>query len=284
MTRYAGRHRASGHPGRHAAPPVPRRAAHARARTPELHLGAPTRYVEDLPTDLAPSRSRTARTFGVAATVAVLGVGAVHYATSNDGLAPVSASDLPTDAALQAVSPPTAGEDVAAELREAREILADTDAVGARTAAQAASDAATKAAAEAAAKAAADAAAAEAERQAAAAKAARDSQRQSLIENARKDPRSAARAMLGDFGFAGSQFSCLDKLWTRESNWSYTATNRSSGAYGIPQALPASKMATVGTDYRTNPVTQIKWGLGYIRQVYGTPCGAWGHSQSTGWY
>jgi hypothetical protein len=284
MTRYAGRHRASGHPGRHAAPPVPRRVAHDRAATPELHLGAPTPSIEELSADLASSRSRSARTFGVAAAVAVLSVGAVDYATSDGGLAPVSPSDLPTDAALQAVGPSTAGEDVAAERLEARNILADTNAVAARAASQAASDAATKAAGEAAAKAAADAAAAEAQRQAAAAKAARDAQRQSLIENARRDPRSAARAMLGDFGFGDSQFSCLDKLWTRESNWSYTATNRFSGAYGIPQALPASKMATVGTDYRTNPVTQIKWGLGYIRQVYGTPCGAWGHSQSTGWY
>jgi hypothetical protein len=90
--------------------------------------------------------------------------------------------------------------------------------------------------------------------------------------------------MLADFGFADSQFSCLNSLWTRESNWLYTATNSSSGAYGIPQALPASKMATVGADYRTNPLTQIKWGLGYIKDVYGTPCGAWAHSQATGWY
>jgi hypothetical protein len=284
MTRYAGRHRASGHPGRHVAPPVPRRAAHGPATTPELHLGAPIPSVEDLSADPTGSRSRTARTFGVAAAVAVLSVGAVDYATSNGGLAPVSASDLPTDAALQAVTPSSGDEDLAAERQEARDILAETNAVGARAAAQTASDAAIKAAEEAAAKAAADAAAAEAQRQAAAAKAARDAQRQSLIENARRDPRGAARALLGDFGFAASQFSCLDRLWTRESNWTYTATNRSSGAYGIPQALPGSKMATVGADYRTNPVTQIKWGLGYIRQVYGTPCGAWAHSQSTGWY
>jgi hypothetical protein len=284
MTRYAGRHRAPRHPGRHVAPPVSRRAAHGLATTPELHLGAPTPFLDDLPADLAPSRSRTARTFGVAAAVAVLSVGAVDYATSNGDPAPVSASDLPTDVALQEVSPSGGNEDIAAERQEAREILAGTNAVAARAAAQAAADAATKAAEEAAAKAAADAAAAEAQRQAAAAQAARDQQRQSIIENGRKDPRSVARALLGDFGFSDSQFSCLDKLWTRESNWTYSATNRSSGAYGIPQALPASKMATVGADYRTNPVTQIKWGLGYIRQVYGTPCGAWAHSQSTGWY
>ena len=133
-------------------------------------------------------------------------------------------------------------------------------------------------------KAAADAAAAEAQRQAAADQAARDAQRQSVATTAKQDPKAAARAMLAEFGFADSQFSCLSSLWTRESNWLYTATNPSSGAYGIPQSLPASKMASAGADYRTNPVTQIRWGLGYIKQVYGTPCGAWAHSQSTGWY
>jgi hypothetical protein len=127
-------------------------------------------------------------------------------------------------------------------------------------------------------------AAAEAHRQAAADQAARDAQRQSVATNAKQDPKAAARAMLAEFGFADSQFSCLSSLWTRESNWLYTATNPSSGAYGIPQSLPASKMASAGADYRTNPVTQIRWGLGYIKQVYGTPCAAWAHSQSTGWY
>lgn len=133
-----------------------------------------------------------------------------------------------------------------------------------------------------AAKAAADAAAAQ--RQAEADRAARDAQRQSVTANAASDPKAAARAMLADFGFADSQFSCLSSLWTRESNWTYTATNSSSGAYGIPQSLPASKMASAGADYRTNPATQITWGLGYIKATYGTPCGAWSHSQATGWY
>ena len=85
-------------------------------------------------------------------------------------------------------------------------------------------------------------------------------------------------------GFDIDQFPCLDKLWTRESHWNTKASNSSSGAYGIPQALPGSKMATFGDDWRTNPATQIKWGLNYIAQVYGTPCGAWAHSQATGWY
>lgn len=99
-----------------------------------------------------------------------------------------------------------------------------------------------------------------------------------------KDPRDIARALLGQFGFSSDQFGCLDSLWTRESNWTWNADNPSSSAYGIPQALPGSKMSSAGTDWETNPATQIKWGLGYIQDRYGSPCGAWGHSQSNGWY
>ncbi len=96
--------------------------------------------------------------------------------------------------------------------------------------------------------------------------------------------RRIACNMLPSFGFSTSQMPPLDKLWQRESGWRHTASNPSSGAYGIPQALPGSKMATAGSDWRTNPATQIKWGLGYIKQRYGSPAGAWRHSQSTGWY
>ena len=81
-----------------------------------------------------------------------------------------------------------------------------------------------------------------------------------------------------------SQFSCLDRLWTKESGWRTTADNPSSSAYGIPQALPGSKMASAGSDWRTNPATQIAWGLSYIAGSYGTPCAAWAHSQSHNWY
>ena len=77
---------------------------------------------------------------------------------------------------------------------------------------------------------------------------------------------------------------CLDKMWTRESNWRTTAENPSSHSYGIPQALPASKMATFGSDYRTNPATQIKWGLDYIKNRYGSPCQAWTFWQAHNWY
>ena len=98
------------------------------------------------------------------------------------------------------------------------------------------------------------------------------------------DPQTIARSMLSSYGWGDDQMSCLVSLWNRESGWSYTATNASSGAYGIPQALPASKMASAGSDWQTNPATQIKWGLGYIQSTYGSPCGAWAHSESTGWY
>ncbi|WP_307859126.1 aggregation-promoting factor C-terminal-like domain-containing protein [Herbiconiux sp. SYSU D00978] len=85
-------------------------------------------------------------------------------------------------------------------------------------------------------------------------------------------------------GWSSDQYDCLVSLWNKESSWNVYAQNKSSGAYGIPQALPGSKMASAGSDWQTNPATQISWGLGYISGRYGTPCGAWGHSQSVGWY
>ncbi|MCV2395793.1 ubiquitin-like domain-containing protein [Actinotalea sp. M2MS4P-6] len=85
-------------------------------------------------------------------------------------------------------------------------------------------------------------------------------------------------------GWDQQQFACLDSLWSRESGWRVNASNASSGAYGIPQALPGSKMAAFGADWRTNPATQIAWGLSYISGRYGTPCGAWGFFQSHNWY
>lgn len=85
-------------------------------------------------------------------------------------------------------------------------------------------------------------------------------------------------------GFGLDQMPCLDKLWTRESHWNYKSYNASSGAYGIPQAVPGNKMAEFGADWKTNPATQIKWGLDYIKNRYKTPCGAWQHSEDKGWY
>lgn len=86
------------------------------------------------------------------------------------------------------------------------------------------------------------------------------------------------------YGWGDDQFQCLVQLWTKESGWNYQATNPSSGAFGIVQALPAEKLATAGADWRTNAATQVKWGLDYIARGYGTPCAAWGHSQSVNWY
>ncbi|PFG37487.1 uncharacterized protein DUF348 [Flavimobilis soli] len=96
--------------------------------------------------------------------------------------------------------------------------------------------------------------------------------------------RALAKSMVADRGWDGEQFACLDKLWTKESNWRVTAANSSSGAYGIPQAYPGSKMGSVAADWRTNAKTQITWGLGYVSGRYGTPCAAWNHSQARGWY
>jgi resuscitation-promoting factor RpfB len=96
--------------------------------------------------------------------------------------------------------------------------------------------------------------------------------------------RAVGRSLAAQRGWGDDQFACLDKLWTKESNWRVDADNPSSSAYGIPQALPGSKMASAGGDWRTNPATQITWGLGYIEGRYGTPCSAWSHSVAKGWY
>ena len=101
------------------------------------------------------------------------------------------------------------------------------------------------------------------------------------------DPGTAkaiAADMVAARGWGSGEFDCLVALWNKESGWNVYASNPSSGAYGIPQALPGTKMATAGADWQTNPATQITWGLGYIQARYGTPCGAWAHSQSVGWY
>lgn len=98
------------------------------------------------------------------------------------------------------------------------------------------------------------------------------------------EAQATARGMLAGYGWGDDQFGCLVSLWDRESGWNYQSYNSSSGAAGIPQALPGSKMASAGADWQTNPATQIAWGLGYIAGRYGNPCGAWAHSESNGWY
>jgi hypothetical protein len=93
-----------------------------------------------------------------------------------------------------------------------------------------------------------------------------------------------AKAMMPRFGFSpSSQFGCLVELWDRESSWNVHAGSP-SGPYGIPQANPGTKMASAGADWRNSASTQIEWGLGYVKSRYNSPCGAWSHFQSAGWY
>lgn len=101
------------------------------------------------------------------------------------------------------------------------------------------------------------------------------------------DPAGAqayASGQLGGYGWGGGEYGCLVNLWNKESSWMTDATNPSSGAYGIAQALPPSKYSTAGSDWLTNYRTQITWGLGYIRDRYGSPCGAWAHELANNWY
>jgi len=95
---------------------------------------------------------------------------------------------------------------------------------------------------------------------------------------------SAAKSIAHEMIPDASQFNAFSKIVEHESGWNVSATNSSSGAYGLVQALPGSKMASAGADWKTNPATQIKWGLGYIEGRYNSPCSAWSHSQNTGWY
>ena len=132
-----------------------------------------------------------------------------------------------------------------------------------------------------------EAARAAAQAKAAAERAQAEKERQQAVANARNDPKGAARVLMADYGWTSdAQYNCLVNLWTGESGWRYTAENPSSGAYGIPQSLPGSKMAQMGGDWRTNPLTQIKWGLWYINASYGNPCNAWStwQARSPHWY
>lgn len=120
-----------------------------------------------------------------------------------------------------------------------------------------------------------------AERREAAARSARSAARTPVASG---DARSIGKSMAADRGWTGSQWTCLETLWDRESGWRVTADNPSSSAYGIPQALPGSKMSSAGSDWETSASTQIRWGLGYIADRYGSPCGALNAWDSKGWY
>ena len=99
------------------------------------------------------------------------------------------------------------------------------------------------------------------------------------------NPRDIAKQILKNkYGYGNDQYQCFNNIIIRESNWDINATNPSSGAYGIPQSLPGTKMASIGDDWRTNPATQITWGIEYMKDRYGSPCSAWGFKSSHGWY
>ena len=98
------------------------------------------------------------------------------------------------------------------------------------------------------------------------------------------DPRDIARSLMAEYGFSESEFGCLDALWVSESDWDHTADNPTSTAYGIPQALTGGTHDNLPADYMTNPVSQIRWGLWYIHETYGTACSAWEFKQANNWY
>jgi hypothetical protein len=244
------------------------------------------------------ARGSTLGIRAVAVAVLALGlIGGLFAGThkNSDTLTAVEPAAAEVTAAPEAIQELQAQREVKTRVAEVRQSASAHAAAVAQ--AQAKAKAAAEAARKAAAKAAADAARAEAERRAKAERASRSASRTSSIAssggNAPPVPvdcesysgnKQVGCSLLGWAGFDSGQMSCLEPLWNRESGWNERAGNQSSGAYGIPQALPGNKMAKYGADWEANPVTQIKWGLDYIKGRYGTPCGAWSAFQSKGWY
>jgi hypothetical protein len=219
------------------------------------------------------------RGVAVASATAVTAVGAVVGAASGNAqptqqVADVAANtllaDIPSGAQAQAaVDNLTAQADAQQAAATAAAQKAATEAARLRAAAAAKAKAAADTAAKNAAKARADAQAAS-----------RAASRATLTKDF--SPGSVQAIALSIVG--SSQFQCFSNIVSRESGWDYTATNSASGAYGLVQALPGKKMASAGADWRTNPATQIKWGLGYMNSRYGSPCGAWSFWQAHSWY
>ena len=279
--RYKGGHR---EPSRLAFPPRGELASLAAVTTLAVTLGAGgvNAVGESKPTTLG-------RTSNASATSLFM----------RDATQPVSRSDTRRNL-VTLRTPPSEVWQLQEERRVRRnEVLAAGRAEAARVFKAAAQAAADKKAAAAKvvrdAKAAKDAKAARDAKTAAAARAARDAKAAAAAARAASDSSAAstdatpgirawAAGELTRMGYGPEQFTCLEDLWNRESGWSYVADNPVSHAYGIPQALPADKMASAGPDWRTNPRTQISWGLGYIRDRYLTPCRAWESSETLGWY
>ena len=219
-----------------------------------------------LPSFLSTKRSKaiTAAAAGTLALATVISVGASIASSSS---APISAT---ADAAF-IVNNQHAQQVAAAKAAAAKAAAASKAAAAKAEAAKAA--AARKAAAQKA-----------AEQAAAARKAAAQKAKAAAAVKPSGSPQQIAQQMLSQYGWSQSQFSCLQPLWFHESGWNVSAENPSSGAYGIPQALPGSQMASAGADWRTNAATQIRWGLNYIHSRYGSPCGAEAHEQADNWY
>jgi hypothetical protein len=214
------------------------------------------------------------RGFAVVSATAVTTVGAVVGVAA--GETPATAAAQPVDATTVLADIPAGAEVQQASLTQ--QVQAQSDAADA-TARKTVEETARKAAAKAAAakkKAADDAA--KAAKEAAVKKKALEAPVQASYTVA--EVQAMAQAIIGD----ETQFQCFSNIVTRESGWRYTATNASSGAYGLMQALPGSKMVSAGADWRTNPKTQIQWGLNYMNSRYDSPCGAWSFWQANHWY
>ncbi len=244
-------------------------ARHAPRHAPR-HAGSRHRGPSGLSRAARRAVGRPVVTAGIAA--ALLSTAAIAAASSG-GAASAESLTFAVDALTSSVSV----EQSKTEMADVARVAADRSATNAQRAAAAARNAEVeKARAAALAKA----------RKAAAERAARAAERQRIIANAQEDPKAVARMLLPEFGYSQAQWPCLDQLWIGESDWRWWVENPSSGAYGIPQSLPARKMATMGSDWRTNPVTQIRWGLDYIKKSYGSPCNAldaW-TARSPHWY
>ncbi|MFF3559717.1 transglycosylase SLT domain-containing protein [Streptomyces sp. NPDC002574] len=210
----------------------------------------------------------SARGFAVASATAVTTVGAVVGVASGSeqpDLQPVAAADATT-----VLADIPAGQQVQ-QASLTQQVQAQTDAADATTRKTAEESARRQAAKDATAR-------KEAEKQA------EEKRRAAALvlkaSSSTAEVQAMAREIIGD----PSQFQCFSNIVTRESGWNYTATNSSSGAYGLVQALPGSKMSTAGADWQTNPRTQIKWGLNYMNHAYGSPCDAWSFWQANHWY
>ncbi|MFE6867368.1 transglycosylase SLT domain-containing protein [Kitasatospora sp. NPDC057692] len=191
-------------------------------------------------------------------------------------------AEAPAAAVVGTAGDPSADAQAAAQAQAQADAQAQAAAQAAAAQAQAEADAAAQAQAAAAQAEAAAQAQADAKARADAEAAASRSQERSAL-TAKPSYSGSPREIAAQIVPAG-QLQCFNNIVSRESSWNVTATNRSSGAYGLVQALPGSKMASAGADWRTNPATQIKWGLNYMNSRYGSPCGAWAFWQSHHWY